>query len=132
MGPMRTATTSPRLASLCLLLSLAACAGSGIPEPGPVPAGKSFAGTWDSNWGQMKIQEAPGGKLHGTFTGFRNGSVSGEQKGDLFLFRWTQLGSAQWGRGFLRMSPDGEKLEGKWGYLKVYDNGGRWWASRAP
>lgn len=129
MGPMRTASLIVTLLSIVLLVT--GCAGSGLPDPGPMPAGASFAGTWDSNWGQMKVHES-GGKLHGTFTGFRNGSVSGEQKGDLFLFRWTQLGSAQWGRGFLRMSPDGQKLEGKWGYLKVYDNGGRWWASRAP
>jgi hypothetical protein len=121
--------TSLTIALLLGISSLAGCAASGLPEPGPLPAGKGFAGVWDSNWGQMELQHA-GGRVHGTFRGFRTGSVSGEQRGDLFVFKWTQVGSAQWGRGFLRMSPDGQRLEGKWGYLKDYANGGRWWASR--
>lgn len=96
-----------------------------------MPAGASFAGIWDSNWGRITLQQR-GSHVHGTFQGFRNGSVSGQREGNVFRFKWTQVESRQFGRGYLQMSPDGQRLEGRWGYKKNYVDGGRWWATRAP
>lgn len=110
------------------VVALASC--SQIPSPDPLPQGVTFAGVWDSNWGQIKLQQQ-GSHVHGTYKGFRNGSVSGDIDGNLFIFRWTQVESQQWGRGYLQLSPDGLRMEGRWGYRKNAINGGRWWASKA-
>jgi len=96
-----------------------------------MPPGKTYHGTWDSNWGQIDLIQS-GTHVSGRYKGFRNGSVSGDLDGNLFIFKWTQQESRQWGRGYLKMSPDGERLEGHWGYKKDYKDGGRWWATRAP
>jgi len=118
--------------ALTLLVLCVLVTGCGqLPSPGPVPPGKSFEGVWDTNWGQLELTQR-GSHVHGTYKGFRNGSVSGDADGNLFIFRWTQMESQQWGRGFLQMSPDGDRLQGKWGYRKDYTNGGAWWANRAP
>ena len=105
------------------------CLGS-VPSSGRLPAGVRYAGVWDTNWGQLELMQK-GKHVHGRYKGFRNGSVSGDAEGDVFLFRWTQTESRQWGRGYLKISPDGQTMEGRWGYQKNYGNGGRWWASRA-
>jgi len=110
-------------------LVLLGCGGE-LPKPNPLPSGAAYEGVWDTNWGQMELHQE-GRHVHGTYKGFRNGSVSGDTNGDLFVFRWTQVESRQWGRGYLQMSPDGAKLEGNWGYRKNYHDGGRWWATRA-
>ena len=101
-----------------------------LPSAGPLSAGVEYQGVWDTNWGQLKLQQN-GGHIHGTYKGFRSGSISGDADGDLLVFRWTQMESRQWGRGYLKMSPDGARMEGRWGYKKNYTNGGRWWANRA-
>jgi len=118
-----------RAGLLACALSLS-CGPRPLPDPGPLPAGKSFAGVWDSNWGQLELYHQ-GTHVHGTYEGSREGSLSGRQEGDLFIFKWTQFRSPFLGRGWLRMSPDGEKLEGRWGYMRSYDDGGRWWATRS-
>ena len=110
-------------------LAVTGCTG-GIPSPDPLPAGKTFGGTWDSNWGQVVLIQK-GTHVSGQYKGFRNGSVSGDLDGNVFIFKWTQRESQQWGRGYLKMKPDGNALEGRWGYKKNYTNGGRWWANRA-
>jgi len=79
----------------------------------------------------MKLRDSGGGKINGVFRGFRNGSISGKVEGDVMTFTWNQPDNQQWGRGFFKMSPNGERLEGQWGYQKDYFDGGRWWASRA-
>jgi hypothetical protein len=109
---------------------LASACGAEIPSPGPMPPGVTFAGNWDSNWGTMKLAQN-GKRVFGPFKGFRNGSVSGEQNGDLLTFFWVQKEGNQSGRGYLRISRDGNQLEGRWGYLRSYDNGGKWSAKRA-
>jgi hypothetical protein len=108
---------------------IAGC-GPSIPDADPAPPGKTFAGTWDSNWGRITLHQR-GSHVHGTYEGFRNGSISGSAEGDLLLFNWTQTESRQWGRGYFKMSPDGGHLEGRWGYNKNRTNGGRWWANRS-
>jgi hypothetical protein len=111
-----------------ILLCFSSC-GPKLPDPGPLPPGKSFSGNWDSNWGQIHLIHH-GNRVSGSYKGFRNGSLSGEANGDLFTFYWTQKESRQSGRGYLQMNPDGERLEGRWGYEKNHVNGGRWWATR--
>jgi len=114
----------------CVVIVGATSCGSKLPDPGPMPPGATFAGVWDSNWGQMRLMQQ-GGHVHGTFQGFRSGSLSGDANGNLYVFRWTEYKTSQLGRGYLVMSPDGKALEGRWGYQKEYSNGGRWWATRA-
>lgn len=111
-----------------LVLTLVGCRPS-VPGARPLPPGLSFSGIWDTNWGQMTLRQT-GGVVLGRYAGFRNGSLSGTAEGDLFRFRWTQEESRQYGHGYLRMSPDGRSLEGRWGYLDDAFSGGRWWGKR--
>jgi len=110
----------------CLLVG--AC-GARVPKPGPLPPGASYTGVWDTNWGQLTL-ERHGTNVHGRYRGFRNGGLRGTIQGDLLLFKWTQVESEQYGRGYLRMTPDGRRLEGRWGYKKDRVHGGRWWATK--
>jgi len=125
MGPMIRTTLG-----LALLVALLTGCGGGLPSPEPLPSGVSFDGLWDTNWGQLELRQR-GGHVHGRYKGFRNGSVSGTTDGNLFVFRWTQQESRQWGRGYFQISPDGQTMKGNWGYGKTYEGGGSWWANRA-
>jgi hypothetical protein len=120
-----------RLAALGLLAwgLLASSCGPAGPKPRALPAGVSFAGTWDSTWGKMVLTQE-GSKVHGHFTGYREGGVSGQLEGDVYRFVWDQLKPRGHGRGYLQISPDGNHLEGRWGYGKKADDGGRWAADR--
>ena len=122
---MRSTIHVPILVFAALLL--VGCGGT-IPDPKPMPSA-NFAGKWYSSWGKMDLQQK-GTHLHGVFKGFRVGSVSGEIQGNQFKFKWTQISPRMWGRGYLQMSADGRKLDGKWGYKTNYFNGGRWTAER--
>jgi len=117
---------------LALALSAAVgCADGGErPRPRVLPPGVSFAGTWDSTWGKMVLAQE-GKRVHGTFAGYREGSLFGEAEGDLFRFVWDQRVPRQHGHGYMQLSPDGQHLEGRWGYLKEDSDGGRWAADRA-
>jgi hypothetical protein len=89
----------------------------------------SFAATWDSTWGRLQLAEE-GKRVHGTFTGYRDGSVSGALDGDVFRFVWDQRAPSSHGHGYLQISPDGAHLEGRWGYASSDSDGGRWAADR--
>jgi hypothetical protein len=111
-------------------LAAAGCAGGfERPKPHPLSANASFAGTWDSTWGRMVLRQE-GRHVHGTFTGYREGGVSGDLDGDVWRFVWDQLHPRSHGRGFMQLSPDGQHLEGRWGYLKDDIEGGRWAADK--
>ena len=116
-----------RTLGLALLL-IAACANP-RPRARALPAGVGFAGTWDSTWGKMVLAQA-GKKVHGTFTGYREGSLTGAHEGDVFKFIWDQRVPRQHGHGFMQLSPDGLHLEGRWGYMDDDVDGGRWAADR--
>lgn len=119
-----------RTVAVLTALTLVSCAGSLVrPKPGPMPANVSFAGKWDSTWGRMVVQQ-DGTHVHGTFTGYREGGVSGDLEGNVWKFIWDQRVPRQHGHGFLQVSPDGEHLEGRWGYDKDDLEGGRWAADR--
>jgi hypothetical protein len=111
---------------------LGGCAsGPERPRARPLPADVSFAGNWDSTWGRLILRQ-DGRRVSGTFTGYREGGVSGELDGDVWRFVWDQLRPRSHGRGYMQMSPDGQHLEGRWGYLKEDADGGRWAADRGP
>ena len=82
------------------------------------------------NVSNVEILEQEGGHVRGTFTGYREGSLSGELEGDLFRFIWDQRKPHSHGHGYMQMTPDGTHLEGRWGYLKDDSDGGRWAADR--
>jgi hypothetical protein len=120
-----------RLAAALLLVTVffgAGCAGS-HPKPRPLPAGVSFAGTWDSTWGRMVLSQ-DGKKVHGTFTGYREGGITGQLDGDVYNFIWDQRVPRQHGHGFMQLTSDGLHLEGRWGYMTDDNAGGRWAADR--
>jgi hypothetical protein len=118
-----------RLVSALVALTLVSCAGGLRPRPGPLPAGVTFEGTWDSTWGRMVLTQQ-GKHVHGTFVGYREGGVSGDLDGDVYNFVWDQRVPRSHGHGFLKISADGQHLEGRWGYDKDDLEGGRWAADR--
>lgn len=119
-----------RLVAAAAALTLVSCAG-GIsrPRPEPLPAGLSFEGKWDSTWGRMELRH-DGKHVHGTFTGYREGGLSGDLEGNVWRFVWDQRVPRNHGHGYLQMSSDGLHLEGRWGYDKDDIEGGRWAADR--
>jgi hypothetical protein len=119
-----------RLLTLTVLAALVGCAGFERPKPHSLPPGISFAGAWDSTWGKMVLGQE-GRHVHGTFTGFREGGLSGELDGDVWHFVWDQRAPRSHGHGFMQLSPDGQHLEGRWGYMKDDVEGGRWAADRS-
>ena len=102
-----------------------------------MPVGGTFAGRWMSNWGKMMLFQE-GDHVHGTYDEsllstskeYRRGSVSGDIKGDLWIFKWTQRSPRSYGRGYVRLSPDGKAFRGRWGYQTDYFNGGVWKATK--
>jgi hypothetical protein len=118
-----------RLVAALVALTLVSCAGSLRPHPRPLPAGVTFEGTWDSTWGRMVLTQQ-GQHVHGTFTGYREGGLSGDLDGDVYNFVWDQRVPHSHGHGFLKISGDGQHLEGRWGYDKDDLEGGRWAADR--
>jgi hypothetical protein len=115
-----------RLGIMAVLLALAACTSG--PRPRPLSAGVTFDGRWDSNFHEMHLHQQ-GRKVWGTVS-YKDGSITGQLDGDVLHFTWNQKENRQHGKGWLQMSSDGSKLEGRWGYDDSDDDGGRWWAER--
>jgi hypothetical protein len=109
------------------LLLVAACATG--PRSRPLEKGVSFTGHWDSNFHEMDLHQQ-GARVWGTVN-YKDGSIEGRLDGDVLRFRWSQRENQQHGRGYLQISADGSRLEGRWGYEASEDDGGRWWAERA-
>lgn len=114
---------------VALALSTSGCSSFERPKPRMMPAGMSFQGTWDSTWGRLELRQE-GHKVSGTFTGYREGGLTGELDGDVWHFIWDQRNPRSHGHGFMQLSPDGQHLEGRWGYMKDDIEGGRWAADR--
>jgi hypothetical protein len=103
-----------RLFAIGVALSFAGCGGFERPKPRALPAAVSFQGNWDSTWGKLVLNQ-DGKHVHGTFTGFREGGVTGDLDGDVWRFIWDQRVPRSHGHGFMQLSPDGQHLEGRWG-----------------
>jgi hypothetical protein len=116
-------------ALFAILLLTAGCGGFDYPKPRHLPPGISFNGTWESTWGKMVLRQG-GKQIHGTFTGYREGGLSGELEGDVWHFIWDQRNPHSHGRGFMQLSPDGQHIEGRWGYMPSDNDGGRWAADK--
>ena len=123
-----------RLLGLGLLGGLAACAGADHPPPGALPGSVDLSGKWLSTWGPMVLVQ-DGESVRGKVE-YKSGELSGRIQGDLFLFEWTQPGNraegvlAVSGRGWMRIAPDLDDMEGGWGYRDRYQGGGVWKAER--
>ena len=126
---LRRLVSGRALALLVALGALSCASGYDRPRPRALPAGASFAGVWDSTWGKMQLAQE-GKHVHGTFTGYREGGLSGDLDGDIYRFVWDQRVPRQHGHGFMQISPDGLHLEGRWGYLADDIENGRWAADR--
>jgi hypothetical protein len=98
------------------------------PKAGRLAAGVTFDGRWDSNFHEMQLHQQ-GRKVWGTIA-YKDGSLSGEVDGDILRFTWSQKENRQHGRGYLKMEPNGQRMEGRWGYDDDDEDGGRWWAER--
>ena len=109
-----------------VLFALAACMSG--PRSHPLAAGVTFDGRWDSNFHEMRLHQR-GRHVSGT-VGYKDGAISGELDGDVLHFIWNQKENRQHGKGWLQISSDGQKLEGRWGYADSDEDGGRWWAER--
>ena len=118
-----------RLIAALVALALVCCAGFARPKATPLPANISFEGNWDSTWGRMVIKQE-GKHVHGTFTGYREGGLSGDLDGNIWKFVWDQRVPRQHGHGYLQMSSDGQHIEGRWGYGADDLEGGRWAGDR--
>lgn len=126
---MKTCPAVKSYLGLLLALALAGCSSYPRPKPRPVPAGISFAGNWESTWGRMELMQ-DGQHVHGTVAAYREAALSGDLDGDVWHFIWSQRAPRQTGRGYLQISPDGQHLVGRWGYLKDDSKGGAWTADR--
>ena len=108
---------------------------------GPAIPGLNLSGGFDcAQFGFMKLRHT--GKLvQGTYEGIRNngdnGNLRAEVEGDLLWVDWVQPGDLEsailpkQGKGWLRVSPDGHTLTGRWGYGESREDGGAWVATRS-
>lgn len=110
-------------------------------EPGPAIAGLNLSGRWYSqDFGDMELNQT-GPKLMGKYEHPRgpehNGTIRGDITGDLLRIEWIQPGDTAAavfpirGRAVFRISKDGTKLDGRWGYDEDELAGGTWKAEKS-
>ena len=129
--------------AVAFLLVLTACGGTPKVEikPGPAIVGVSLSGTWYSReFGDMKVVHA-GNQVSGKYEDPRgpdhNGHFRGQLIGDLVRLEWVKPGNARAaippnrGRAWLRLSRDGKKMAGMWGFDESEDDGGVWNAEKS-
>jgi hypothetical protein len=79
--------------------------------------GKDFAGTWDTNWGNVELSQK-GKTVDGTYEykGVK-GMLTGEIQNDTLYFTWTEMKAGQTaeGIGYFVLKSDGSRIEGQWG-----------------
>ncbi len=133
------------LSVLLLACGLGVCAVSGCGASKPqipvaaMPAGESFTGLWYTNYGDMKLNQTPDGKVNGTFSFKTGGNITGTVEGGVMKFDWEQPGDFAVGRrsvagkGYLVVYVDSEgtKVKGEWGYGEKYSGGGNWTGTKA-
>ena len=129
------------LVVLCFLLI--GCGGTvqtGV-KAGPAVPNLNLSGGWYSaEFGDLKVVH-DGQRVTGTYQDPRgpdhNGHFRGTILGDLLRLEWIKPGNAraailpQRGRAWLRISRDGKKLSGRWGYEQSDDDGGLWNAEKS-
>jgi hypothetical protein len=71
-----------------------------------------------------------GDRVTGQYSfGAGQGEITGVVEGDTLTYNWRT--GTQHGRGVVRSSRDGTRLEGTWGYGERDTGGGRWTGARA-
>lgn len=120
-----------------LVLGAAACASpQTVPQPDPMPAGKSFSGIWYSpQFEHMHLRQS-GDQVSGIYTYKQGGRIEGTVEGNLLVIDWIEPGSKEEarrtmkGKAYLQLVPkdDEAKLVGEWGYNEKTTGGGPWTA----
>ncbi|MDF1862540.1 MAG: hypothetical protein P1U87_20150 [Verrucomicrobiales bacterium] len=87
-------------------------------------ADSPFVGTWDTNWGNLVIEQKQE-KFTGKYVGKFSGTIEGTIKEGKLHFTWKQP-NAEWGSGVFTISEDGKSLKGTWGGAESATNGGPW------
>ena len=99
-------------------------------QAAPPAAGHQLPGHLGFDLGQARAAPETASESHGSFTGYREGGLTGELDGDVWHFIWDQKPPHSHGHGFMQLTPDGQHLEGRWGYMKDDIDGGRWAADK--
>ena len=105
-----------------------------LPEPGVMPADGSFEGVWFSEQFEHMYLREVDGKVRGIYTYKYGGTLEGEIRGNMLVFRWIDPGDqdearrGHEGQGYLKLVEGeyGAALRGKWGYNDDYIGGGIW------
>ena len=110
-------------------------------RPGPPIANLNLSGDWHSpEFGNMIIKQdgiSVSGNYEDHYSKDRNGHFKGVIKGDVLKLKWIQPGNPtaaimpKHGLAWLRISRDGNRLTGEWGYEQSRDDGGVWTASKS-
>ena len=120
-----------------ILASALACGGGIQLDPGPMPAGGSFYGVWQSpQYGNMHLCQS-GNQVIGDYAKHeRSGRIQGTIDGDLLRFQWEDTRelvrgkpALKRGRGYFRLAigDDGDQyLTGEWGFQDEQSGGGPW------
>ncbi len=115
---------------------------AGVPSPGQMPDGMSFAGLWYSDQFEHMYLHQEGDRVEGVYAYGTGGKISGEVRGNLLVFDWEEPGSRDQvrrtmrGKGYLQLVADGDgyNLVGEWGYNEDHRGAGPWTADfiRSP
>jgi uncharacterized protein (TIGR03066 family) len=98
----------------CLLLgaaSIIACSGvPTAPKPADPGAAKTFAGTWDTNFGPVVLTQ-DGEEVKGTY-GEEGSTLKGKVEKNKLTFTYTEPGAT--GEGWFALAEDGQSFDGKY------------------
>jgi hypothetical protein len=97
------------------------------PEFAITPAGSSFAGTWDTDWGSLTLRQ-DGTNVIGEYSGQFTGTIEGTVVDGSLKYTWKQTNGEQ-GSGVFRLADDGNSIRGTWG-TKDSADGGEWTGKR--
>lgn len=81
-----------------------------------------FEGLWSTTWGPMRLRVS-GDRVEGTYLFFGECSISGELKGHVFTFNYSQA-DGESGSGSFQLAEDGLSFSGNW--QSVDGRGGSW------
>jgi hypothetical protein len=110
-------------------------------KPGPPVPGLNLSGKWYSTeFGDMRLVQDDR-RVTGTYEDPRgpdhNGRIEARVEGDVLWVEWIKPGNPVAavfplrGRAWLRISDEGKKLTGEWGYENNHSNGGEWEAEKS-
>jgi len=98
------------------------------PEFAITPAGSSFAGTWNTNLGPLKLRQ-DGTSVVGEYSGESAGTIEGKIVNGSLEYTWKQA-NGQEGSGVFSLGDGGNSIGGTWS-TKGSTEGGEWTGKRA-